>query len=185
MYVTDMTPVSVSGQSVTTPRNTLFPVNGSNPTETGQLVDGIVPTLNFETPQWASQLVTQRSTINPPMLSQLRFDFREGSARDIEIIMFNCPQWNIGAQTISVIGYNNDEEEASLLQSLDLPVSCSSLVHICVRPFGFRFLEVGFDIQTEENNPWVHIAEVIFSNDRGCPTNLLLPPSGKINIMHY
>ena len=76
------------------------------------LVDGCSPTINTSTSNWASQLVTLRGDVANDVINidhvVLTFDFDTTvSPTSIELDLFLCPEWNIGAPGIFVYGYQN------------------------------------------------------------------------------
>ena len=71
------------------------------------LVDGNSPTIDTNTPDWASQLVTVRKNDGyddiPFDHVVLTFVFDTAvSLTGIELDLFHCPEWNIGAPVIEV-----------------------------------------------------------------------------------
>ena len=118
------------------------------------LTDGISPHIDTSSSDWASQLVTVRrdpgNTIvhYPHVLLTFVFD-TPVSPTGIEIDLFNCPDWNIGAP--SVRAYFTTQYELSLdfnrvssfASSDPLPQSsCDSLSTVTWprfrRPYAFR-----------------------------------------------
>ncbi len=68
-------------------------------TETGFLVDGMVPTINAGQSggTWASQLYTIMTTY------RIGFRFQNSVAlREVELYIFFCPSWDIGTATITI-----------------------------------------------------------------------------------
>ena len=103
---------------------------------------------------WVSQLLTIQTTAS---IVDITFDFRDtpGFSRveRVEMVMFNCPQWGIGVQTIQVL-----EHGRSFAITNPGNTSCDSLVRVClptkttVPVFTLRFI----------NSEWVYLAEVTF-----------------------
>ena len=76
------------------------------------LVDGVSPDIDTSTSDWASQLVTVRRNEGNPDIQfahvLLTFGFETNvSLTGIEMDLFLCPDWGIGAQRITV--YINQE----------------------------------------------------------------------------
>ena len=77
------------------------------------LFDGCSPTtIDTSTSNWASQLVTLKSKKGNDVITDphavLMFDFDTAVSLDsIELDLFLCPQWNIGAPGIFVYVYRN------------------------------------------------------------------------------
>ena len=66
----------------------------------GVLIDGVIPTVNTSQSGWASQLFTVYARKHRYVMS-IRF----GSnimLREVELYVFHCPAWNIGADTINI-----------------------------------------------------------------------------------
>ena len=141
------------------------------------LLDGISPTIDTSTSDWASQLVTVRPTEYtenipfPHVLLTFGFDTAV-SVTGIELDMFICPEWNIRAPDINVFA----DEESNLVfnGSSGLPFeksspdqsSCDSLstVNISLIRFAgspyrtWHIVVNGFP----EDIGWVHVGEVRF-----------------------
>ena len=71
------------------------------------LFDGCSPTIDTNTSTWASQLVTVRKKEESDVTNvTLIFDFDTAvSPNGIELDLFLCPEWNIGAPGIYVYAY--------------------------------------------------------------------------------
>ena len=166
-------------------------VNGSNSRSRFDIPvsDGIVPTLtDLEGDVWADQLVTASSPPGEPnevISIDVAFPNEASSVGQrvdfIDVVMFNCPEWSIGARVITITG---DPRSGAGTNTLGLvPVtseSCERLVHSCV-PIStdifseFTLLHLNFLSFIDPGNfteRWVHIGEVIFIRDGECPTNL-------------
>ena len=147
------------------------------------LVDGCSPAINTSTSNWASQLVTLRKNETNDVIDYdhvvLTFDFDTAVSPDsIELDLFLCPEWNIGAPGIHVYGY----EDSTLVFNPDMGYivgkalrsqSCDSLSTVRIG-VGDRIISSyhSFHIVvdfTHEEIEWVHVAEVRFllsaSND--------------------
>ena len=121
------------------------------------LFDGHIPTLTgLDGDMWASQLLTV------PGVLELRFPINQNFV-DIaraEVVMFNCPEWGIGVETIG-----DGENFRSVQPSL---TSCDSLVRVCIP----LTTNPGSRYTLELRAPnWAHIAEVTFyTTSDGAPT---------------
>jgi hypothetical protein len=133
---------------------------------TGILFDGIVPTLavlNDNT--WARQLLTVPTTPDSYYVT-VTYDFTTNVALGrVEVVLFNCPQWQISVQAIRFIDAVNREE----LDTINLPnhiTSCNSLVRVSrvLRAFpSVQQLEMQF-YPHHLDSQWVHLAEVTFNS---------------------
>ena len=154
------------------------------------LVDGVSPDINTSTSDWASQLVTVRrnegTAAVPFAHALLTFGFDTAvSLTRIEIDLFLCPDWGIGAPRIGV--YVN--EEYNFVFNLSLPFtlsvqpsqsSCDSLttVHVSgdtVSFFSYRIFHIIVDLS--QDSEWVHIGDVRFLSEGGGPTTGTCLPS--------
>lgn len=142
-------------------------INGSS-TSIGLLTDQHIPTLaNLNVSNtWASQLLTIPN--NSPAV-ELRFDFTGmapgGVQLDfIELVVFNCLQWGIGASEITLYLGTREEPRIYTFESLrsdvDYMSSCDRLVHVCVPALQITQPLVSLVFGNASN--WVHIAEVVF-----------------------
>ena len=75
-------------------------------TTTGVLIDGVVPTLDTAERNtaneyvWAAPLLTVRGTTDSVLLG---FRFQDSVLlREVQLHLFNCPAWTIGAQSINI-----------------------------------------------------------------------------------
>ena len=129
------------------------------------LFDGVIPTLTgLDGDMWASQLLT----LQRPMPS-INIDITTPISR-VEVTMFNCPEWRILVQSISL--RDNDGIVIGSSGDLNSITSCDSLVRLCVpaKAINQLALTVQFNLGTDSN--WVHLAEVTFYNDStNCPPN--------------
>ena len=152
---------------------------------TSYLTDGIIPNIDTSDLNWASQLVTVKknnATINIPYDHVvLVFDTLSAmSLTSVELDMFICPQWNIGAPNITVYAdengytiyrYNVNDNRILFGGTVTLSQSC----HICnslstvriplqnTQPSFIWYIVVRF-----ESSPcieWVHIGEVRLLNE--------------------
>ena len=119
---------------------------------------------------WASQLLTIQSTassidiiidLNTPTFMRVE---------RVEVVMFNCPQWGIGVQTIQALENNN-----ALIQTANVGItSCTSLVRMCLSSrttipvIILRFFP-------SPGSDWVYLAEVtFFGNNPTCPADRVI-----------
>ena len=166
-------------------------VNGSSQTCTGHfrtvttyrcpnprtsVLFGTIPTLTgLDGDQWANQLFTLKGPS-----AEITFHFTDVSdytgVEKIEVVMFNCPQWRIGLDTISILEsstfFGSRRQVGSITSTAT--ASCDSLVRVCTNlTNSSQFITLRF---TDFN--WVHLAEVIFYSDVGSsyPTDAILTP---------
>ena len=147
------------------------------------LVDGCSPDFNTSTCDWASHLVTVRksgSTSNIPFQHVLlTFSFDTAvSLTGIELDLFLCPEWKIGAPYIGV--YADDDSNFRYSSSLPfqdrIPTqsACNSLSNVSI-PLQDKFTS-SFSIwhilvsQVGRSIDWVHVGEVRFLGSDVTPT---------------
>ena len=155
------------------------------------LVDGVSPDIDTSTSDWASQLVTVRRNEGNPDIQfahvLLTFGFETAvSLTGIEMDLFLCPDWGIGAPRINV--YVN--EEYDLAFNFGLPPlrfvqpsqsSCDSLttVHLSgdtLSVSSYQIFHIIVDLSHQSSIEWVHIGEVRFLGEGGGPaTGTCLP----------
>ena len=157
------------------------------------LVDGCSPDIDTSTSDWAFQLVTVRRNEGtaavpiPHVLLTFGFDTAV-SLTGIEIDLFHCPDWGIGAELIRVYlngGYN-------LAFNFGLPPfrfvqpsqsSCDSLttVHLSgdtLSVSSYLTFHIIMDLSHQSSIEWVHIGDVRFLSGGGSPaTGTCLPTS--------
>ena len=142
------------------------------------LVDGDSPAIDTSTSDWASQLVTVRKTQTDEILFDhvvLTFDFvgEIPTFTAIELDLFLCPEWNIGAPCITVYAddtsnFNFDLSSTVNLLEYDtnqLMTSCNSLSTVCVPLEGkstHYTWHILISFSTQPSIEWVHIGEVRF-----------------------
>ena len=165
------------------------------------LVDGCSPDIDTSTSDWASQLVTVRrnegTAAVPFAHALLTFGFDTAvSLTGIEIDLFLCPDWGIGAPRIRV--YVN--EEYNLAFMLGLPFtptvqpsqsSCDSLttVHLSGETLSvssYRTFHIIMDLPYHSSIEWVHIGEVRFLSEGGGPataTSTCPPPTPNAHVV--
>ena len=157
----------------------------------GSIIDGVVPTLDTsQRGTWATQLLTVRGNTQ-----DIRIGFRFQNTvmlREVELYLFYCPSWNIGASpvgTTTVNIYNAflfplfidsfGGSAGSVTLTSDM-AACESLTRVSIPLLGARstliyFIEI---TNSQQSIEWLHIAEVRFS-DEFIPTPGPLP--GKMN----
>ena len=168
------TPTSVNGSSATG-NCTSIPSSTSRTLCTDStssvLFDGHIPTLTgLDGNMWASQLLTVQITSS----TDIFFAFHEipgfTEVERVEIVMFNCPEWGIGVDTIQL--FEQNVLVLTRVLSMDA-TSCDSLVRFClsyrttIPALGLRFLSPDTD--------WVHLAEVTFlDRSATCPPDIVI-----------
>ena len=167
---------------------------------TSVLFDGNVPTLaGLDGDMWASQLLTiwtnEISTHQSIFLVGRPADF--GGVSTVEVVLFNCPEWGISVQTISVLlgqirldpppGGSSSYHDV-INKNITL-TSCTSLVRVCV-PVNTLLTLIALQFLPAPDSHWVHLAEVRFNGrDSTClPDAVLnqtaLPPETHTNPQH-
>ena len=149
------------------------------------LVDGCSPAINTSTSNWASQLVTVRKNVANRVINYdhvvLTFDFDTAVSLDsIELDLFLCPEWNIGAPGIFVYGYEsstlvfNPAMGEPIGSKLPKSQSCDSLSTVRIGLgqrviSSYHSLHIVVDFTSHlEDTDWthVHVGEVrILSDD--------------------
>ena len=156
------------------------------------LVDGCSPDIDTSTSDWASQLVTVRRNGGTAAVPfdhvLLTFGFETNvSLTGIEMDLFLCPDWDIGATRIRV--YVDEEYDLAFRFGLSfLPFvqpsqsSCDSLttVHLSggdtLSVSSYRTFHFLMDLPYQSSIEWVHIGEVRFLGEGGGPaTGTCLP----------
>ena len=144
-------------------------VNAGNSTVCRQpcssvLLDGKVPTLTgLSGNMWASQLITLGSAENERRSIPLTFEFDSPEytgVGEVQVIMFNCPDWGLAVQSIRL---QNSGGESVLSSSRVLNSSCTSLVTVMLcsqSRFTSSESRLLFDLQP--NSDRVYIAELAF-----------------------
>ena len=176
---------------------------------TSYLLDGKSPTINTSTSDWASQLVTVKK--NDAITGLIPFDHvvltfgfdTAVSLTSIELDLFLCPEWNIGAPFMIVYGDESRDLDLRIPSVVFLgsrfnqpsQSSCDSLstVNIPLQNDAARssYLTVHIVVEITENNniEWVHVGEVRFMGTSVGPNHSLTsicstpnPTSGIIHI---
>ena len=138
------------------------------------LVDGCSPDIDTSTSDWASQLVTVRKSFTDDIRFQhvlLTFGFNTAVSRltGIELDLFLCPEWKIGAPYITVYA---DEEfdlvftnprHLTFVNHITNQSSCDSLSNISI-PFIGSTYHTAHILVTQFGSAidWVHVGEVRF-----------------------
>lgn len=144
------------------------------------IFDGDLPRLSdLGGDLWASDFLT----LSAPSVAALNMDLGGSSVYDsiskIELIMFNCPWWGIGIESITlyitlrldVVGGTN------LVRVNPTIASCNSLVKICIPCTRCDSTErnLGLEFHTDQHSRWVYLGEVTFRTDNGsCPPDLVI-----------
>ena len=112
---------------------------------------------------WASQLLTMSPLA---ITTQITFEFScSTNLFRVEVVMFNCPQWEIGAQYL--VALENEIVFAST--ETNSITSCDYLVSTClIASFSSSTVSLRFSLSPASF--WVHLAEVTFHTDSyACP----------------
>ena len=162
------------------------------------LVDGCSPDIDTSTSDWASHLVTVRRNQRNSDIHHahvlLTFGFETAvSPTEIEIDLFHCPDWDIGAPRITLY-VNHEYNLAFPTQGQGLSFlphkepsqsSCGSLLTVNITGdllspdawLSYHTFHILVDLFPDPSIQWVYIGDVRFID--GPPTGpcLLLPPS--------
>ena len=161
---------------------------------TGVIIDGVIPTIDTsQRGNWASQLFT----VQARMISYaLGFRFQSRVAlQEVELYVLYCPAWQIGAITINIYDsttYPSFIRAAPSVGSVTLTSNmqnCENLTRVSI-PLQTTLRVSSYFI--EFTNPtllhWLHIAEVIFSDQpistvtTDGPTDPITEPSSSKNV---
>ena len=149
------------------------------------LLDGNSPAIDTSTSDWASQLVTVRmnaATLDIPYDHVvLTFGFDTAvSLTSIELDLFLCPEWNIGAPFISAyIDEKNSfvffHSPGAIRSKTPSQTSCDSLSTITISFQGLTtsptwHIVVSFAAQPDTE--WVHVGEVRFLGTDSTPVSM-------------
>ncbi len=100
---------------------------------TSVLQDGIIPTLTgLDGDMWASQLLTMNTTNSSIAIT---FNFLnitpsyDGFER-VEVMMFNCPEWGISVDSITLFGLNTTVSIGNVLTTVTPAITSCDSVHI-------------------------------------------------------
>ena len=152
---------------------------------TSYLLDGNSPIIDTSTSDWASQLVTVRKSFTndiPFTHVLLTFGFDTAvSLTGIELDLFLCPEWKIGAPLIAVyadeeldlvltnpresglefIIYETNQLSCDFLSNVSIPFGGSALADSSYRTWHILVSQFGRSIE------WVQVGEVRFSGTLG------------------
>ncbi len=107
-------------------------VTTCNEPTTSVLQDGIIPTLTgLDGDMWASHLLTI-NTDSPT--NDITFDFEATpGVRRVEVVMFNCSEWGISVDKITLYGSTTTSSIGTALAAISPGItSCDSLVRVCI-----------------------------------------------------
>ena len=153
------------------------------------LTDGITPDINTSALNWASQLVTVRkntATSNIPYDHVvLVFDtFNPVNLTSVELDMFICPQWNIGAPNITVYADENGGSDYEFNASDNRiefrgtispsQLCCWSLSTVRILLQNTKYGILWYIVIRFELNPdiqWIHVGEVRLLTELTQPTS--------------
>ena len=167
---------SVNGSSETRSCSNISPILGRELSQcdtpaASVLFDGNIPMLTgLDGSMWASQLLTSQAEF----LTEISFEFTgtpgfTGVER-VEVVMFNCPQWRIGVNSIRVLGVSTPDRTGRTTNLASFSTtgitSCDSLVRLCIPlventlPVIFLMMSIPFGADN-----FVHLAEITFYED--------------------
>ena len=163
------------------------------------LTDSVSPDIDTSTSDWASQLVTVKRNEGTPDFNHphvlLTFGFGTAvSLTGIEMDLFLCPDWNIGAPSIFVIvnpDYNLTQFD-NVLSTAIYPErsSCDSLSTVTnsgdvLQAVPYHTVHILVDLTLHQSIEWVHVGEVRFIPTSSFPltpsSTLSLPPLCKLS----
>ena len=162
-------------------------VNGSSDNVTGCgstscVLDGNIPSINTNDPNWASQLETVRKNdANDDITFDhvvLTFSFSQSiTLRLVELYLLYCPEWKIGAPFISLYGDHGLEFTHNITTSSDFLdryrvsecklSSCDSLslFNLNVRNGEPAYSTYHIVVSRMTTIDWVHVGEVRFFDE--------------------
>ena len=147
------------------------------------MFDGDSPALNTSNPDWASQLMTVRKNRQTLLVPYehvvLTFDYTPAvSLASVELDLFLCPEWNIGAPNISVYADKTGGSSFTFLPGFYMHVelygsttpsqsSCESLSTVAIPLRGTEipqtrtwYIVMSFNLQPDIE--WTHVGEIRF-----------------------
>ena len=153
---------------------------------TGVLIDGVVPTLDTAERNtaneyvWAAPLLTVRGTTDSVLLG---FRFQDSVLlREVQLHLFNCPVWNIAAQSIRIYNeiafpiFSRVFDSIGVVTLTSELQSCDSLTRVSI-PLQMALSTNSYFIEFRYPSgaviEWLHIAEVRF-NDQPIPTDNMM-----------
>ena len=117
---------------------------------------------------WASQLLTLTSDSG---VIDITFDFKptnkthENIIRMVQVVMFNCPSWQIGANFISVW---NITGTPNLISSItDFSTCCDNLTVVCFNLDMNRTASI-INLKFTQVRMMLHLAEISFYGNSTC-----------------
>ena len=148
---------------------------GSGDGAISYLLDGNSPAIDTSTSDWASQLVTVRKNdgtldIQDHVLLTFLFDTAV-SPTSIELDLFLCPEWNIGASYVFVYADNSSNlaynHFSNFIRSYTPDnISCDSLSTISISDqiehFSYRNWHIIVTFISQPDIEWLHVGEVRF-----------------------
>ena len=153
------------------------------------LVDGVVPTLPSSlvgVSNWAAGLFTVNRNRETSIEIGIQFD-RAVELTQIELDLFNCPEWGIAAPNITVYRWTlfpatlptprTIAPRLGSVTTLD-STSCDSITTVLIplqQTMNFMFYYLEFTFDDAPSVQWVHLAEVRFFNST--------PPTSTTNTM--
>ncbi len=172
--------MSVNGSSED--GNCSLTVNICNEPTTSVLQDGIIPILTgLDGDMWASQLLT---ISRDSLTTDITFDFEATpgyvGVERVEVVMFNCPEWGISVDIITIHGSTAATSIGSALTTITPTLtSCDSLVRVCIsESVSSTLIALTLRFQLSPASTWVHLAEVSFygAGSTCPPVSVLNPP---------
>ena len=166
------------------------------------LTDGNIPMLNTTDPNWASELVTVRKNSDIESIPYdhvvLTFAFQSPvSLTSINMSLFNCPQYGIGAPKITVYAKKkgllflnfriDDPSTTTLGHSQDIQSSCDGLVPVTILLQKGMLYQTWYIVVSFEPQPatdWVYVGEVQFFYIRLPPPSTYTESTSKFIIIY-
>ena len=175
--------VSVNGSSATgncSSFSNVVVVDCTDPTSS-VLYDGHIPTLTgLDGDMWASQLLTLHTR---NLVIDITFHFSDTQdfmeVEGVEVVMFNCPEWGAGIQTILLL------DQLGTVLAIFSPniTSCDSLVTVDLALPARSTTNQVLILQLASllDSDWVHLAEVTFYDNS---SNTSPPDTSDTTITH-
>lgn len=167
--------------------------NDSGSRSLSYLSDGITPEIHTDRPDWASQLLTVRKNPGNRLVTfenvVLTFGFEMPlTPYAVELEMFLCPQWNIGAPFITVYADNNPdmvfrEKPISYFFAQYIPseTSCDHLTTVRMplrsNQLSYQYWHLLISFEYQSSIEWVHVGEVRFIEVIIDHSSSIAPPS--------
>lgn len=151
------------------------------------MFDKEIHTIQPTEENWAREL----ATLSAPAVASINFhlgDIGDSRINRVEVVMFNCPWWGIGIETIAInypvrLEVLGGETVATAHPTI---ASCESLVKVCIPCTECDTARqlIGMDFRTLSGSSWVHLAEVIVYFDDNtstiCPQDSLITSSESV-----